>query len=178
MPFAGVLHADPLLDVSGVGDLGYTINSDQAAAVTFTLTDFFTDLSVTADLFGINAQGGAFLMTDIGPTAGVGDIVDAIDLAGVTFAGSGTLLFAGLALGPGDYALIVASDQAFPTSTVLWNESTTPTTTTFPGIIDGIDFFASSTAAFPSASLFSVVFDRSAHFAVMGTRTDGTAPSS
>jgi len=157
-------QTSPLLTVTGAGDLGYIINSNQAAAVSFTLTQAFTGISATADLTGVNARGGAFLMSNLGPSATVGDILASVDLASITFAGADTLLFTGLNLGPGDYAILVASDQSFQSSTVIWNGSSAPSVTAGPGIIDGIDFFSASTAGGPWSSQFTPVFDRSAHF--------------
>lgn len=169
---AAGLRAAPLLTVTGAGDLGHTINSNQAAAVSFTLTQAFTGISATADLTGVNARGGAFLMSNLGPLATVADIVASVDLASIVFAGADTLLFSGLDLGPGDYAILVASDQSFQSSTVIWNGSRVPNVTAGLGIIDGIDFFSASTAAGPWSSSFTTVFDRSGHF-MLSVATQG-----
>jgi hypothetical protein len=174
---ASELHAAPLLTITGPGDLGHVVDSDQAAAVSFTFTRSFVDVTITADLTGINAEGGVFLMSDIGPSAGIGDIVATADFSTIVFAGSSTVLFTGLSLGPGDYAVVVASDQGAPSSTVIWNGSTSPTVTAASGVIDGIDFFAGDTAAFPPSSDFDVVFDRSAHFAVSGSVPELSLPA-
>lgn len=158
--------AQPLLTVTGASTLGHTISSNQAAAVSFTLTRAFEGVTATADITGLSPRGGVFLMKDLGPGTGFADIVAAVDIGAITFAGSETVLFSGLNLGAGDYAIVIASDQSSPNSTLIWNGSRSAQVTASAGVIDGIDLFASDTAEFPPASAFSAVFDRSAHFAL------------
>lgn len=162
------LQAQPLLTVTGPSTLGHTIRSNQAAAVSFTLTRAFEDVTATADLSGLSPRGGVFLMRDLGPGTGFADIVAAKDLAAITFAGSDTVLFSGLNLVAGDYAIVVASDQSARDSLIIWNGSRTAqaSVTAAAGVIDGIDLFSTNTAEFPPASVFSATFDRSAHFAL------------
>lgn len=159
-------QAQPLLSVTGASTLGHTISSNQAAAVSFTLTRAFEDVTATADITGLSPRGGVFLMRDVGPGTGFTDIVAAVDISAITFAGSETVLFSGLNLGAGDYAIVIASDQSSPNSTLIWNGSRSAQVTASAGVIDGIDLFAADTVEFPPASAFSTVFDRSAHFAL------------
>lgn len=161
-------QAVPILTVDGAGDLGHIIDSNQAAAVSFTLTDSFDDVSITADLTSVGAVGAAFLMTDLGPTAGFGDMVASVDFSNITFDGSNTLLFSGLSLLSAEYALVIASDQSTPDSTVIWNGSSSALSqvTSASGITYGGNFFSADTDAFPASSSFDFVFDRAAHFTV------------
>lgn len=156
----------PLLSVTGASTLGHTIHANQAAAVSFTLTRAFEDVTATADITGLSPRGGVFLMKDVGPGTGFADIVAAVDIGSITFAGSDTVLFSGLNLGAGTYAIVIASDQSSPNSTLIWNGSRSALVTASPGVIDGIDLFAADTVEFPPASTFSTVLDRSAHFAL------------
>ncbi len=172
------VHAIPLLTVNGAGDSGYIINSNQAAAVSFVLTENFNDVTIRADLTGVNAQGGVFLMSELGTNAGFGDIVAAVDFSSLVFSGSNTLLFSGLDLLTGNYAILVASDQSAPNSTVIWNGSSAANVVAASGITLGIDFFSSSTAAFPPASSFDTISDRSAHFSISRTVTQVLEPGS
>ena len=171
---ASELLASPLLTVTGEGDKGYSIYSNQAAAVSFTLTETFNEVSITADLTDFNAQGGIFLMSNIGPDAGIGDMVAGVEFDSIVFSGKSTVLFTGLTLSPGAYAVVVASDQSAPDSMVIWNGSTVADVTAAGGIIDGIDFFCSNTDAFPPSSSFETIFDRAAHFSVSGITSSVT----
>lgn len=168
---ATMAQAAPMLSVGGTGDLGHTILINQAAAVSFSLTQAFSNVTVTADLTPLFApQGGVFLMSALGPAAGIGNIVAGVDFSLITFAGGATVLFTGLNLGVGDYFLVVANDQAGPAlSRVLWNGTSGTSgaiVNAAAGVTDGVDFFEDDTAAFPPASSFTTVLpgDRSAHF--------------
>ena len=171
---ASELLAVPLLTVTGDGDLGYRIESNQAAAVSFTLTESFNEVSITADLTGFNAQGGIFLMSNLGPGVWTENVVADVDFKDIAFSGNATVLFTDLTLSPGAYAVVVAMDQSEPGSQVIWNGSTRADVTAADGITDGINLFFDSTDEFPPSSSFDTIFDRSAHFSVSGSNSSVT----
>jgi len=162
-------EAAPVLDVTGVSDHGYLIHPDQAAAVSFTFTQAFSGVSITADLTKINpaTDGGVFLVSNLGPSATIGDIVATANFSAISFIGNGTTLFSGLNLGIGNYAIVVANSQS-TTGDVIWNGSSLASVSQAAGVLDGIDFFASDTSGFLVNSAFTTVLasDRSAFFTV------------
>ncbi len=164
---SGGTQAAPLLNVSGTGNLGHFIAPDQAAAVSFTFSQTFNGVSITADLTKISAatDGGVFLVSNLGPSANLGNIVATQDFSAINFIGSGTVLFSGLNLGAGDYAIVVANSQSTQ-GNVIWNGSSSASVTQASGVVDGIDFFASDTSGFIFNSFFTPILasDRQAFF--------------
>jgi hypothetical protein len=103
------LHAATVFDTTGSGDLGHIIQPGQAAASSFTLTQAFSNVTITADLTALGSPiGGVFLMTDLGPTADIGDLVAGVNFSSIVFIGNGRCLYR-LNLAAGDYALVVAN---------------------------------------------------------------------
>ncbi len=166
---AASAQAMPLLNVGGVSNAGYIILPDQAAAVSFSFTQAFSGVSITADLTKINpaTDGGVFLVSNLGPSANLGHIVATQNFSAISFIGSGTVLFSGLNLGIGDYFMVVANSQS-TLGNVIWNGSNAASVTQASGVLDGIDFFASNTSGFLFNSAFTPILasDRSAFFAV------------
>ncbi len=167
-------QAMPLLNVSGFGDKGYIIAPDQAAAVSFHFDQAFSGVSITADLTKINpsTDGGVFLVSNLGPSATLGDVIATQNFSAISFIGSGTVLFSGLNLGLGDYAIVVANSQS-TAGNVLWNGSSAASVSHAVGVVDGIDFFSSNTSGFLFNSAFTPVLgsDRQAFFTVTAADT-------
>ena len=72
----------PLLTVSGSNlDTGHLIRPDQAAAVSFIFDNAFSNVTITADLTKLStaSEGAIFLVSNLGPTAGLGAIVASAD---------------------------------------------------------------------------------------------------
>lgn len=155
---AAASEAMPLLGVTGVSNSGYIIHPDQAAAVSFSFTQSFSGVSITADLTKLSAatDGGVFLVKKLGPSATLGDILATADFSAISFIGNGTLLFSGLNLGAGDYAILVANSQS-TTGNVIWNGSNAASASAAAGVGDGIDFFSSDTSGFLVNSTFATV---------------------
>jgi PEP-CTERM motif len=165
------VQAMPLLNVSGVGDKGYVIAPDQAAAVSFSFTQAFSGVSITADLTKLDptSVGAVYLMNDIGPGTTLANQIAAKNFSDISFIGSATALFSGLNLGIGDYALIVVNGQSNAIGkNVIWNGSSAAIATPASGVVDGIDFFSADTSGFLFDSAFATVLpsDRSAFFSV------------
>ena len=78
----------PLLTVSdGFSDSGHLIRPDQAAAVSFIFDNAFSNVTITADLTKLSkaSEGAIFLVSNLGPTAGLGDIVASADFNSINF---------------------------------------------------------------------------------------------
>lgn len=166
---ASGVNAAPLLSVGGNSNQGYIIHPDQAAAVSFTLTQGFNGVAITANLTKISqaTDGGVYLVRNLGPSATLADVVATANFSAINFVGSGTLLFSGLTLGVGDYAVVVADSQS-TAGNVIWDGSNSATVTQAAGVIDGIDFFSANTSGFLFNSVFLPVLPSvsSAFFAV------------
>ncbi len=153
----------PLLTVSDTDTLsasGHLIRPDQAAAVSFIFDNAFSNVTITADLTRLASavEGGVYLVRLLGPDADTDDLVAAVDFKSINFTGAGTVLFTGLNLIVGSYAVVVANGQANPVgAVVVWNGSSTADVAQSAGVVDGIDFFSADTSGFLFDSFFSPV---------------------
>ena len=151
----------PLLTVSGSNlDTGHLIRPDQAAAVSFIFDNAFSNVTITADLTKLStaSEGAIFLVSNLGPTAGLGAIVASADFNSIHFTGAGTILFTGLNLAGGSYAVVVANGQGNDIGdNVIWQGSSTADVAQSLGVHDGIDFFAADTSGFLINSAFATV---------------------
>jgi hypothetical protein len=152
-----------LLDVSGAGNTGQVIALDQAAAISFTLGQAYSDVAIAADLVCVGCEGEAVLMKGlIGPSATLANFV-----AGTFFDTASAVdpILDGLSLDAGDYFLIVAiTDQGG----AAWTGSDPFTTQSVPGVTMGLNFFAGDVNdAVPFQSAFSPITSAAAlHFRV------------
>ncbi|MDH5773388.1 MAG: hypothetical protein OEZ57_00545 [Nitrospirota bacterium] len=160
-------NANTILDITGLGDTGQIIEADQAVAVAFTLTNTFTNVSVTADILCIACQGGVWLhQNSLGAGASFGDTLDAFAFASNT----STPFFSGFTLNPGLYFLILAIDSG----SAVWSGSITPTIFEAPGIMDEFDFHSTNTQAFVPQSDFGIIFgEGTLHYTVEGDPMTG-----
>ena len=151
----------PLLTVSGSNlDTGHLIRRDQAAAVSFIFDNAFSNVTITADLTKLStaSEGGIYLVRNLGPSAGLGDLVAAVDFNSINFTGAGTILFTGLNLAGGSYAVVVANGPANDIGdNVIWQGSSTADVAQSVGVHDGIDFFSADTSGFLFNSFFTPV---------------------
>ncbi len=154
---AETAQATVLLNVSGVGSTGQLLQSRTAAAVSFTLDQSYTSVSISADLVCVNCSGKVVLMKDrVGPTATLADFITGESLK----ESSGTSpLFSGLDLSRGEYFLIFAN--AGDTGAAGWTGADPATITMLAGITRGFDLYA--------GSLDSVTYN-SGFQGVLGTR--------
>lgn len=153
----------PLLTVSdSFSDTGYLIRPDQAAAVTFTFDNAFSNVTITADLTKLSraSEGAVYLVRNLGPGAGLGDLVAAVDFNSILFTGAGTVLFTGLDLAGGSYAVVVANGQGNGIGdNVIWSGSSSADVAQSAGVHDGIDFFSLNTSGLLFNSFFSPVLE-------------------
>jgi hypothetical protein len=152
-----------LLDVTGAGNTGQIIVLDQAAAVSFTLGQTYSDVAIAADLLCIGCEGEVVLMKGlIGPSATLANLV-----AGTFFDTASAVdpVLHGLTLDAGDYFLIVAITGQ---GGAAWTGSDPFTTQSLPGVTMGLNYFADEVDdAVPFRSAFSPITSAAAlHFRV------------
>jgi PEP-CTERM motif len=158
-----------LLDVSGAGTTGQVLDTDTAAAVSFTLDKAYTNVAISADLLCVNCTGEVLLMKDlIGPSATLANFV-----TGSFFNVSSQTdpLMSGLDLGAGTYFLILAITG--DTGAAGWIGSDPATVTTAPGIVQGLDLFADSLGSPAYKSDFQAILSSaSLHYSVIADISD------
>lgn len=152
-----------LLDVSGAGNTGRIIALDQAAAVSFTLGQAYSDVAIAADLVCVGCEGEVVLMQGlIGPSATLANLV-----AGTFFDAASAVdpVLDGLSLDAGDYFLIVAITGQ---GGAAWTASDPFTAQSLPGVTMGLNYFADDVDdAVPFQSAFSPITSAAAlHFRV------------
>ena len=65
-----------IIRIDGLGDTGQIIGADEAVAISFQLTQSFTNVSISAPIQSFGASGGLWLQKNaIGPTASFGDVI-------------------------------------------------------------------------------------------------------
>lgn len=159
-----------LLDVSGAGTTGQTINTGQAAAVSFSLGQAYSGVAISAEVLCVACNGSVYLMKDrIGPTAALTNIVTG-DFFNIS--SSVNPIFNGLSLDAGNYFLVVAITTAGGAG---WTSSLVPSITTEPGILFDLNYFASTIDfSAPFRSPFLAIASSSAlHFSIVA---DAPAP--
>jgi hypothetical protein len=136
------VQAALIVDVSGpVTTGGEVFSGNQATAVSFTLTQPFINVKVSAGTVAapmvvVGGVGTLVITRSIGPGSTVGDIV-----ATKVLTSSSTLFIDGLSLAPGTYYFLIALDSG----SVGWPGSFSATVTTDPAAAHSFDFFASAT---------------------------------
>ncbi|PWR02328.1 hypothetical protein DKT77_12315 [Meridianimarinicoccus roseus] len=123
------------------------INATEAVAISFSLSDATSAISVSAPIDCAACEGEVFLTNDVGTGSSLANLVDWFALENIT----GSELFSGLSLPSGTYYLGVSVTSGFAT----WGESGTPTVIeNSPGDI-GLQYAASPIlAGFPASSDF------------------------
>ena len=158
----GTLKAAPvtLLDVSGAGDTGQTINADEAVAVSFTISATFDNVTVSSPLLCIGCTGGLTLIKNqIGPGASAGDVVASLNLDVNTT----TPYFAPMTLDSGTYFLVASIDSG----SAAWVGSSIPAVTEATNVTHGLDFVATTTDPFAPQSDYNVILGGSAlHYTI------------
>lgn len=162
---AAPVGAVTILDVGGDVDYGQTIEAGEAVAVAFTLTQSFTNVSLSADIVSLGGQGGLWLQSnELGPGASYGDLID-----GKAFeSGVGTPFFSGIDLEPGLYFLILSIDEG----SAIWPGSLAPTIFEAEGATRGLDFRTDDTQPWVPFSDFYVIFGGALHYTVEGEYPD------
>ena len=163
-----------LLDVSGAGNTGRIIGLDQAAAVSFTLGQDYSDVAIAADLLCVGCEGEVLLMKDlIGPSATLANFV-----AGAFFDTASAVdpLLDHLSLDAGTYFLIVAITEKGGAG---WTGSDPFTTQSVAGVAMGLNYFAADVDdAVPFRSMFVPVASAAAlHFRVSAAVSAVPAPA-
>jgi hypothetical protein len=149
-----------LLDVGGTPDRPITFDLNEAIAVSFNLSASFDDVSFSAPLICGSCTFTAFLMqARLGPSATVGDLVQAASFTGIPLGGT---LFSGLDLVADDYFVVVANLGA---PSIIWEGGASPNVFSIAGVTH-LEDWASSTfdVTFPPASVFDVILDQGARF--------------
>jgi hypothetical protein len=151
-----------IISVGGSGDTGQIIGVDEAVAISFVLTQSFTNVSISAPIDSFGASGGLWFQKNaIGPTASFADVIFAEPFNNTSVSPFAT----GLTLEPGLYFLIVSIDSGWAT----WTGSTTPVETIGPGAALGLEFHASGLEPFVPQTDFSVLFaPGSLHYSLDG----------
>jgi hypothetical protein len=153
-------RAAVLLDVGGTADRPITFDVNEAIAVSFNLSAPFNDVSFSAPLICDSCTFTAFLMqARLGPSAAVGDLVQAVSFTGIPLGGT---LFSGLDLVADDYFVVVAD---LGTPSIIWEGGASPTVFSVPEVTH-LEDWASSTfdVTFPPNSVFDVILDQGARF--------------
>lgn len=125
-------------------------SGNRVFATSWTQTGTYSDVSISADLFGLdapNVTATAWLTTAIGPGASIAD-----QLATTTV--NSDNLFSGLTLGPDSYFLVISISSG--SSAAGWSSSSAPAPITAADVTIGSSFFGTflDFPAFgPSASL-------------------------
>ena len=151
-----------IIRVDGSGDTGQIIGVDEAVAISFQLTQSFTNVSISAPINSFGASGGLWLQKNaIGPTASFADVIIAQPYNNTSVSPFAT----GLTLEPGLYFLIVSIDSGYAT----WTGSTAPVETIGAGAALGLEFNASDLEPFVPQTDFSVLFAPGAlHYSLDG----------
>ena len=147
-------EATTILDISGTDDTGQITDADEGVAASFTLTQAFSNVSITAPTSCTFCSGGVYLMKNaIGPTATIADVI----AANVFTPSSQIILFTGLNLSAGDYFVVLTMDDGI-TGAAGWSGSTTPTISSLAGIIPGFDYRVEDVnQGFPGQSNFTAL---------------------
>jgi hypothetical protein len=151
-----------IISVGGAGDTGQIIGPDEAVAISFQLTQSFTDVSISAPIYSFGASGGLWLQQNaIGPTASFADVIGAEPFNSSSVAP----FFTGLTLDPGLYFLILSVDSG----SAAWTGSLAPVEVVGAGAALGLEFRASDLEPFVPQTDFSVLFaPGSLHYTVDG----------
>jgi hypothetical protein len=151
-----------IIGVGGLGDTGQIIGPDEAVAISFQLTQSFTDVSISAPIYSFDASGGLWLQKNaIGPTASFADTMAAESFDSSTVAP----FFTDLTLDPGLYFLILSIDSG----AAAWTGSMTPVEVVGAGASLGLEFNASDLEPFVPQTDFAVLFaPGSLHYTVDG----------
>jgi hypothetical protein len=166
----GLASAALLLNVAGSNNTGATIQSNEAAAASFTLTSAVTNFTITAPLTCLSCAGGIWLQSvQIGPGALIGQNVDAKAYDNSTT----TPFFSEPSLAAGTYFLVVS----ITSGSTIWLGSN-PVVTTGSGATLGPDFFVADPPGlqpFAPRSDFGVVSAEGLEFTANGTVQSVTA---
>lgn len=156
--------AAPLLDVGGQQNTGLTISAGHAAAVAFTLTNTFNNVTIDASIVCVGCAGNIWFQRNaIGSTASLGDA-----LGGATFSAATPHPYFNFAsLDAGLYFFIVSINST-SSGAVVWSGSTAPVIQS-NGATREVDFLAASTQPFVPSSNFSVEFGKNLNYTVSGT---------
>lgn len=164
--FTAQAFASPILDVSGNADEAYVIRGNQGVGSLFRVTDSFNNVAIDLDYVCLGCGGavsGFYLLSaDINSTT-VRDR-DFAPFSGLT----GSRVFSGLDLTPGDYYLIMALQEDLdPQSPALgaWTRSYDPAEFALSGIEDMLDWTISANFFFglPQITDLNVLFSGSEH---------------
>jgi hypothetical protein len=142
--------------VSELGGTGGTGGAPAFAAVDWTQTSTYTDVTIDAlledDGLVAPAQGVAYLMSKIGPgSTSANEVTSPFSFSVPYGPGVSKQLFSGLTLGPGTYYLVIE-----PTSNFAWQEDTAPGQTLSSGVTQGPDeLFSKTVATFAPATAFT-----------------------
>lgn len=152
---SGAASTATILQIENTDDYGISLNdgNTQVAATFFTLTESYTNVSISAPILCLACEGSIVLHS--GPVGVGATIADTV--AGFAFNTSVTNLFSGLSLGPGTYSLIVGVTSG----TGGWSGASVPTTTTDGNSSDGLDVVGASAEFFIPASVFTPTFSES-----------------
>ena len=161
---ASPARASSIIAIGGAGDTGLTIATGEAGAISFVLTQAFTNVTIDAPLVCISTApcvGGLWVQqTSIGAGASFAD-----SLFAQPYPVGTTPLVSGLSLGSGTYFLILSMSQG----TAAWLGSLSPTQSIAAGASLGLEFTSSSLQPFVPQSTFSVSFAAgSLHYTVTG----------
>jgi hypothetical protein len=156
--------ATALLQISGPEDTGQIVDADEAVAASFSLTQAFTNVSITAPTVCTGCSGGVYLVKNaIGPNAKVSDLIaaEAFNPVSSIISLTRNISLAPLDLASGDYFVILALENGILGSAG-WSGSMNPTIMAVSGITAGIDFRVEDVnQGFPPLSNFQAILGNS-----------------
>lgn len=173
---AAPARAALLLNVGGTADRPITFDSNEAIAVSFNLSAPFNAVSFSAPLICDSCTFTMFLMqARLGPSATVGDLVQATSFTGIPLGGT---LFSGVDLVADDYFVVVANLGG---PSIIWEGGASPLVSGDPAVTH-LEDWASSTfdPTFPPTSVFDVILNQGARFYTVEAAVTGavTEPGS
>lgn len=174
----GLAHADI---IAGQGGTATGTSSFNPQGVSWTQTAAYTNVSVTAELASMNAQGGGtgtvYLTNMIGPGTTAANEIAVATLSGVPGTATEVLVFSGLNLGPGTYYAVLFNTPG--TVGVLGEGNQTLDSLATPGNTTNLDLtYGSGDNSYPPADVFfsvsSDIFD--GIYTVSGTPAAAVSP--
>lgn len=148
----GAADAATLLSVGGPNNSGSSVGTGgvEAVAVSFTLSNDFDNLALSAPISCFVCSGGLYLHSNaLGPTSSTGDLVTA---AAFNSDSSGPY-FEDVDLAAGVYFMILEISSGF----AIWEGSDAPSVLSSPSVTAGPDFISTDVSGFVPTSPFGIL---------------------
>jgi hypothetical protein len=148
--------ASIVMSVGGTADDAAVLTHDEALAVVFTLNQNYSNIQITIPVTCTGCDAIAYLTTDFGPGADSSTLlhVGTVDTSGI--------LFDGISLGAGTYALVVWNHS---TNVLLWRGSATPVIADPGDDLNGY-FMTTDAGTYPPDAFFTPYHSLSPFFSI------------